>query len=125
MYGKFGRGGVISESFIYFWLKYPKKSDKSLTWASSLQVEESNLEPFIGDLRQSEKSSEIKSPLPKLDCIYYKNTSQLHQKLRLFSVQLIITHLYFIMYKVCDNVDNTEFHKLRHKNAICMSNILS
>ena len=71
-YGKFGRGGLISESFIYFWLKYPKKGDKSLTWTSSLQVEESNLAPFIGELRQSEKSSEIKSPLPKLDCIYYK-----------------------------------------------------
>ena len=121
-YGKFCRCGLISESFMYFRLKYPKKvANHSL----SLLIEESNLAPFIEDLRQSEKCSKIKSPLPKLDVIIIKILLSCIKNWALFSVQLIITHLYFIMHKVCDNVDNTEFLKLRHKYAICMSNILS
>ena len=63
--------------------------------------------------------------LPKLDRILFQILLSCIKNWALFSVQLIITHLYFIMHKVCDNVDNTEFRKLRHKNAICMSNILS
>ena len=58
------KGGLISESFL-FWLQSPKKGAKSLSWASSLYVEStqlSNLGTFFGAFGKNEKHSEIIKP---------------------------------------------------------------
>ena len=58
------KGRLISESFSP-WLKSPKKGAKSLSWASTLQVDsakESDLAPLFVIWAKT-KNSEIKPPL--------------------------------------------------------------
>ena len=63
-------GGLISKCFKSLLLKSPKKGANSFSWELSTKKEnaqESDLAPLFWDLSQSERLSEIKSPLSKFD----------------------------------------------------------
>ena len=61
------KGGLISESFS-LWLKSPNKGAKSLmnTFFFVQSAQENDLTPYLGDLSQWERLSEIKLALVKL-----------------------------------------------------------